>query len=137
MTTLGDHLLHHRQGITREWCDLPAGIQQLGKKVINRQSRSVVQVFEQRILDRERVCQACPQSVGVSEVGDLYNELQVFVRTERGNSRAGRTELPCSKPFFLARIQQAVVGQDDLRTIGDPDIRPGYAAFLEVLEFPE
>ena len=71
---LSERFFKERQGVTSERGDALAGFQQLRNQVIDRQGRPAVQMLEEGVLEGQRVGDASPQSLLVSQVGDLDSQ---------------------------------------------------------------
>ena len=96
-----------------------------------------VDLFQFLVLDREVFLQALSELLRLDEVADADADAVHLVHRARADAAFRRADLPCSSRLLGEAVQDAMIRQDDVRTVRDADARRVDAALLHCVHLFE
>ena len=96
-----------------------------------------VDLFQFLVLDREVFLQALSELLRLDEIADADADAVHLVHRARADAALCRADLPLAARFFGESVHNAVIRQNDVRTVRDADARSVDAAFLHCVHLFE
>ena len=94
---------------------------------------SVVQIHEERILDRKDMVDPVIQDVVIEQLADLEPDLCILIREKWSNPGLGGSEGLSPQTFLLTLVEQDVVAHHDLCPVRNQQLRCRHALRRDVL----
>ena len=135
LLALFERLVQVQRGVCHVRADHLAVLEQGLEDLFRHECGLVIQVLDQGVLDDADVLYAFAQCLLIHEqLFDLEADLGVFVAVAGRDAALGGAErLACEACFFVA-VQQDVIRHDDVRSVGDEQLRFGHALLHEAVD---